>query len=32
MIRTVDFKFWRLWTSLAAVGILLFGFIWDLEE
>jgi hypothetical protein len=32
VIRTIDFKFWRLWTSLAAVAILLFGFIWDLEE
>lgn len=32
VIRSIDFKFWRLWSSLAAVGILLFGFIWDLEE
>ena len=32
VIKTVDFKFWRLWTSFAAVCILLFGFIWDLEE
>lgn len=32
VIKTFDFKFWRLWTSLGAVCILLFGFIWDLEE
>ena len=32
LIEAIDFRTWRIWTSLAAVGILLFGFIWDLEE
>ena len=32
VIQSVDFRYWRLWTSLAAVGVLLFGFIWDLED
>jgi hypothetical protein len=27
-----DFRILRLLLSLAAVGVLLFGFIWDLEE
>lgn len=32
LVETMDFRIWRVWTSLAAVAILLFGFIWDLEE
>lgn len=32
VIPTIDFRFVRLVLSLAAVGVLLFGFIWDLEE
>lgn len=32
LVDAIDFRLWRVWTSLAAVGILLFGFIWDLEE
>jgi len=28
----VDFGLWRPAILLAAVGVLLFGFIWDLEE
>jgi hypothetical protein len=32
VIRDVDFAILRLLLSLAAVGILLFGFIWDLER
>ena len=28
----VDFRLVRHFLSLAAVGVLLFGFIWDLEE
>lgn len=28
----VDLRLWRLLLSLSAVGVLLFGFIWDLEE
>lgn len=32
LVEAIDFRLWRVWTSLAAVGILLFGFIWDLEE
>jgi hypothetical protein len=28
----VDLRFVRLWFSLGAVAVLLFGFIWDLEE
>ncbi len=27
-----DLRIWRLLLSLGAVGTLLFGFIWDLEE
>ena len=27
-----DFRSWRALTSLAAVGVLLFGFIWDASE
>jgi hypothetical protein len=27
-----DFRILRLLLSLAAIGVLLFGFIWDLEE
>lgn len=29
---TVDLRLWRLLLSLSAVSLLLFGFIWDLEE
>lgn len=32
VIESIDFRMGRVWTSLAAVGVLLFGFIWDLEE
>ena len=32
VIESFDFRMWRIWTSLAAVGVLLFGFIWDLED
>ena len=32
VIRSVDFRLVRHLLSLAAVGVLLFGFIWDLEE
>ena len=32
VIPTTDFRLTRLALSLAAVGVLLFGFIWDLEE
>ena len=32
VIESIDFRLWRVLTSLAAVGILLFGFIWDLED
>ena len=32
VIESIDFRMWRIWTSLAAVGVLLFGFIWDLED
>jgi hypothetical protein len=32
VIREVDFSIVRLLLSLAAVAILLFGFIWDLER
>lgn len=32
LIEAIDFRLWRIWSALAAVGILLFGFIWDLEE
>jgi hypothetical protein len=28
----LNFRIFRLLLSLAAVGVLLFGFIWDLEE
>lgn len=28
----VDFRIWRTGLSLAAVAVLLFGFIWDLDE
>lgn len=27
-----DFRLWRTLTSFAAVGVLLFGFIWDSSE
>lgn len=27
-----DFRGWRLFTSLIAVGVLLFGFVWDSSE
>ena len=32
LIPTIDFRVTRLALSLAAVGVLLFGFIWDLGE
>ena len=32
LLPEVDFRLARLALSLGAVGILLFGFIWDLEE
>lgn len=32
VLPAADFRLWRLALSLAAVGVLLFGFIWDLEE
>jgi hypothetical protein len=32
LIREVDFRLARHLLSLAAVGVLLFGFIWDLDE
>ncbi len=32
LIPDVDFRLPRLLLSLAAVAVLLFGFIWDLEE
>ena len=32
LIREVDFRLARHLLSLAALGVLLFGFIWDLDE
>ena len=32
VIKSVDFRLVRHLLSLAALGVLLFGFIWDLEE
>ena len=32
LLPEADFRLGRLLLSLAAVGVLLFGFIWDLEE
>ena len=32
VLPSADFRITRLALSLAAVGVLLFGFIWDLEE
>lgn len=32
VLTTVDFRSPRALLALAAVGVLLFGFIWDLEE
>lgn len=32
VIHHIDFRTPRLLLSLGAVGVLLFGFIWDLEE
>lgn len=32
VIEQVDFRIYRLLLSVVAVGVLLFGFIWDLEE
>ena len=32
LVRSIDFALVRLLLSLAAVLVLLFGFIWDLEE
>jgi hypothetical protein len=32
VIREIDLRLGRLLLALAAVGILLFGFVWDMEE
>jgi hypothetical protein len=32
LIHDIDFGFVRLMLSLAAVAVLLFGFIWDMED
>ena len=32
VLPAIDFRLARLLLALAAVGVLLFGFIWDLEE
>lgn len=32
LIESIDFRLLRSLLSLAAVAVLLFGFIWDLEE
>lgn len=32
LLPDVDLRLGRLLLSLAAVGVLLFGFVWDLEE
>jgi len=32
LVRSIDFGLVRLGLSLGAVGVLLFGFIWDMEE
>lgn len=32
VIETINFQIPRLLLSLGAVGVLLFGFIWDIEE
>lgn len=32
VLPTMDFRLVRLLLSIAGVGVLLFGFIWDLEE
>lgn len=32
VLRNWDFRLIRHFFSLAAIGVLLFGFIWDLEE
>lgn len=32
VLRDVDFRLVRHFLALAAVGVLLFGFVWDLEE
>jgi hypothetical protein len=32
LVRSIDFALVRLLLSLAAVSVLLFGFVWDLEE
>lgn len=32
LIQSIDFRLLRHLLSLGAVGVLLFGFIWDLEE
>jgi hypothetical protein len=32
VLPTIDFRLARLLLSLSAVGVLLFGFIWDLED
>jgi len=32
LIHDIDFSLFRLLLALAAVAVLLFGFIWDMEE
>lgn len=32
MLPAVDLRTWRLVPMLLGIGVLLFGFIWDLEE
>jgi hypothetical protein len=32
LLPNVDLRVWRMVPMLLAVGVLLFGFIWDLEE
>jgi hypothetical protein len=32
VLRDVDFRLVRHLLSIAALGVLLFGFIWDLED
>jgi hypothetical protein len=32
LLPTIDFRLMRLLLALAAVSVLLFGFIWDLED
>lgn len=32
IFKDIDMRPWRLWLSLAAVSVLLFGFIWDQDD